>query len=239
MLEIATLLISLAGLMMIWRTYPEGAGSRTVPNKAQMYVLTNEQFGFIASLVTTVNDVFSFQIPYPFYVNHRERAIIFHRLDFIFRGLDQNSPTVGIQPRLQVDIQYSDKEPAADWNGAGEDVEDENTQAMFDGPFIFGQDLDSGAPDADATIPIQLKNARIVNYHYFPPDRDGLDAFFPVTIVFTNMSFDRDLVDQVADIATFSAFESVSLRCYFTERALTPQEKAMMKSEYYGLVPLS
>jgi len=47
------------------------------------------------------------------------------------------------------------------------------------------------------------------------------------------------LVDQNADAADFADFEKVSVRVYFTTRGLTAQEKSMIRSEFYGLVPLS
>ncbi len=222
----------------LWDVYgPE----RDVPTSAQMYVLTSEQFNWIASLVVGTNDVFTFQIPYPFYVDQQSQAIIFHRIDFIHRRTLLNSPSVSTRRRLQVDLQYSDKEPAADWDGAGEDTEDESIQAMFDGPFLVGESSEHGssAPDADATVPFLYPDSAITNVHYYPPDRNGLDAFFPVTVVLTNMSFSRDLVDEVADAEDNNAFDSLFLRCFFTTRNLTAQERAMMNSEYYGLVPLS
>lgn len=224
------------GIGDMWVNYgPE----RDVPVDAQMYVLTNEQYNFIASLVTGVNDVFSFQIPYPFYINHRTHAIIFHRIDFLFRSKDEPQITTSIQARLQIDLQYSDKEAAANWDGVGEDVEDENIQAMFDGPFMVGHNKGGMAPDTDAGLSVYTLNSSIVNVHYYPPDRNGLDAFFPLTVHFTNATFDRDLVEQIPDAASFNAFEKFSIRCYFTVRKLTRQEKNLMQSEYYGLVPLS
>lgn len=219
-----------------WVNY---GAERRVSNDARMYVLTNEQINLIASLVTTTNDVFSFQIPYPFYLDQQEKAMIIERIDFIHREFNATSPKTTDNERLSVDLQYSDKEPAANWDGAGEDVEDENIQAMFDGPFIFGSDGWSGAPDADATLVVMVPGNYITNVHYYPPDNNGLDAFFPVTVVFTNMSYSRDLVDQTVDKATFAAFEAISLRIYFTTRNLTPQEKSLMATEYYGMVPFS
>lgn len=212
---------------------------RRVPNSGRMFVLTNEQLRFIASLVTSTNDVLSVQIPYPFYIDQEEEAMIIDRMDFILRAKNNFGPTTGVQNILQVDLQYADKEPAADWDGAGEDVEDENIQAMFDGPFWFGITGWTGVGDADATIPLMVPSISVWNVHYFPPDRNGLDAFFPVTIVFTNTSYDRDLVDQNADPATFSFFERVYVRVFFTTRKLTAQEQSMIRSEFYGLVPLS
>lgn len=210
---------------------------RMVPNDARMYVLTNEQLNFIASLVATTNDVLSVQIPGPFNVDQNEQAFIIHRMDFILR----ERPNVGSSTHniLQVDLQYSDKEPAADWNGVGEDAEDENTQAMFDGPFYFGQTGPIFAADADATLAVVAPGITIGNVHYYPPDDDGLDTFFPVTIVFTRQTYDSDLVDQVVDQATFSAFEEVSLRIFFTVRDLTAREKDLMESEFYGVVPFA
>lgn len=221
---------------MRWEDY---GVPRRVSNKAQMYNLTNEQMGFIASLVTGTNDVFSFQIPYPFYIDQREEAIVIERMDFILRSIDHNQPGVSVQRRLQVDLQYSDKEPAADWNGAGEDIEDENIQAMFDGPFLFGADEPHMAGDTDATLAVLVPSSLLKNVHYYPPDNNGLDAFFPVTVVFTNMSYDRDLVDQIADAATFDWFERVGIRIFFHTRNLTPTEKSLLATEYYGMVPLS
>lgn len=213
--------------------------SRTVPRNAQMYVLTNEQINFIASLVVGTNDVFTFQIPYPFYVDQTEMAIVFHRIDFIYRQTAVNRVTASAHNRIQVDLQYSDKEPAADWNGDGEDVEDENIQAMFDGPFVIGENKYAMAPDTDALLAVQVALTSIINCHYYPPDAGGLDAFFPVTVVFTNMTHDRDLVDQIADAQNFTTFERVFLRIFFTTRRLSQAEKNLMNSEYYGLVPLS
>lgn len=223
----------------VWSDY---GVPRRVSNKAQMYVLTNEQIGFIASLVTGTNDVFSFQIPMPFYIDQQNQAVIYERIDFIFRFNHLNDPTLSNQNRLQVDLQYSDKEPAANWDGSGEDVEDENIQAMFDGPFLFGQGLRPTSAEiaaAGTTLIGVYPSINSTSVHYYPPDSNGLDAFFPVTVVFTNQTFGRDVADQVADVGTFTAFENVSLRCYFRVRNLTPSEKALMTSEYYGLVPYS
>ncbi len=210
---------------------------RRVPNSARTYTLTNEQCNFISNLVVGTNDIFSFQIPYPFYVDQREEAVVFHKIDFILRRNPLELSALSTQQRLTVDLQYSDKEPAADWNGLGEDVEDENIQAMFDGPFMIGLTGWSKAPDADATVPMVAPGLQLTNVHYYPPDFNGLDAFFPVTAVLMNNSYDRDLVDQTADAADFGAQEGFYVRPYFTTRKLTAQEKDMMTSEYYGLVP--
>lgn len=221
----------------LWSDY--GVPAR-VPNNARMFNLTNEQIGIIASLVTTTNDVFSWQIPYPFYVDQENVAMIIWRMDFIYRTKITNPPAAaGVYDMIQVDIQYSDKEPATNWDGAGEDTEDENIQAMFDGPFIFGETGETGEADADGTITIMIDPLIVGNVHYYPPDGNGLDAFFPVTVVFTNMSYDRDIVDNVADPATMAGFEKIGVRVFFTTRNLTPQEKSMIRSELYGLVPLS
>lgn len=212
---------------------------RSVPVDARMYVLTNEQLNFIASLVATTNDVLSVQIPGPFNVDQNEQAFIIHRMDFIMRTRPSTSVTATANNILQVDLQYSDKEPAADWNGNGEDVEDENTQAMFDGPFFFGQTGGAMAPDTDATLAVNGPGHSLVNVHYYPPDDDGLDTFFPVTIVFTRQTYDLDLVDQVPDQVDFTAFEIVSVRIFFTVRDLSPREKDLMESEFYGVVPFA
>lgn len=214
--------------------------ARRVPNRDRMYVLTNEQINLIANLVTGTNDVFSFQLPAPFYIDQRREAMIYDRIDFIFRSKPVNSPSAGAYDRLQVDLQYSDKEPAADWDQSGEDVEDENIQAMFDGPFIFGLNGELMAPDTDATLAVNPgPSDHITNVHYYPPDDNGLDAFFPLTVVLSNATFDRDLVDQIGDVATFTAFEKVYIRPYFHTRNLTADEIALMTSEYYGMVPLA
>lgn len=220
----------------IWYDYNP---PRTVPNNALEYTLTNEQINLVASLVVGMNDVFSFQIPYPFYVDQREEAVIFHKLDFMQRSPVRTSPLSTDLARLQVDLQYSDKEPAANWDGNSEDVEDENTQAMFDGPFLIGWNNESAAPDADALLMTLFPDNSIKMCHYYPPDRDGLDAFFPVTVVLTNQSFSRDLLDQIADTADYAAFERFSMRCWFTTRKLTSKERDMMTSEYYGIVPFA
>jgi len=211
-----------------------------VPKNARMFVLTNEQQGLIASLVTTTNDVFSWQVPYPFYVDQENVAMIIWRMDFVYRAKNRGGQALNeIRHILQVDIQYSDKEPASNWDGAGEDTEDENIQAMFDGPFYFGELGPTFAPDADAALAVVVPAVTITNVHYYGPDGDGIDAFFPVTIVYTNMAQDAELIDQIADPATFSDVENVSVRIYFTTRNLTPQEKSQIRSEFYGLVPLS
>ncbi len=212
---------------------------RMVPNNARMYVLTNEQLNFIASLVATTNDVLSIQIPGPFNVDQNEQAFIIHRMDFIIRQRPVTGAIASGHSLLQIDLQYSDKEPAANWNGNGEDVEDENTQAMFDGPFFVGETGPTMAPDADATLAVSQHGVVLSNVHYYPPDEDGLDTFFPVTIVITRQSYDLDLVDQIADQIDFAAFETFSVRIFFTVRDLTTREKQLMESEFYGVVPFA
>lgn len=220
----------------IWFNYGE---PRAVPNKTRQYVLTNEQVGFVASLVTTVNEIFSFQIPGPFYIDQREEAIIYHLIDFIIRAPALNSPVASDQGRLQVDLQYSDKEPAATWDGVGEDVEDENTQAMWYGPFIIGRNGWSSAADTSAPEAVFVPDNVNRCCHMYSPDRDGMDSFIPITVVLTNQSFSRDLDDGVADAASFTQFERFSMRCWFTTRNLTQKEKDLMATSYYGLIPFA
>lgn len=219
-----------------WYVYgPE----RSIPNNARMYVLTNEQINFIASLVSGTNDVLSLQIPGPFYVDQRKEAIVFHRIDFIMREQFNTSPSALGRFKLAINLQYSDKEPAANWNNDGEDVEDENTQAMFDGPILVGHNNWSAEGDADATLMVVYPDTDMRCCMYYPPAKKGLDAFFPVTVVLVNASADRDLVDQAADVVTFSTFEQFSMRCWFTTRKLTKRERDMMTTDYYGLIPFS
>lgn len=211
---------------------------RRVPNNARMAVLTNEQINLIASLVVGTNDVFSGQIPGPFYVDQREEAIIFHRIDFYMRSALNFGGNAGARSRVLIDLQYSDMEPAADWNAVGEDTEDENIQAMFDGPFLVGQKFNLGV-DTDAPEPVLVPVDGSQNVHYWPPDNDGLDAFFPVTFLLTNVSSSVDTVDLVVDAENFTNFEHFGIRYYFTTRPLTQKEKDMMTSEYYGIVPFA
>lgn len=212
--------------------------ARPVPNKALMYVLTNEQINLIANLVVGTNDVFSFQIPYPFYIDQRTEAVIAHRMDFYLRAQANFSGNSGNRNRLLINLQYSDREPAVDWNSAGEDAEDENIQAMFDGPFLVG--FKSNVPIGATNItPIPIEVDDVQNVHYYPPDRDGLDMFFPVTIVLVNASSSTDVADLAVDTADFAGIEQFGMRIYFTTRKLTQQERDMMTSEYYGLVPFS
>lgn len=220
----------------VWFNYGE---PRLLPNNTRQYVLTNEQVGFIASLVTGTNEIFSFQIPGPFYIDQREEAIIYEQIDWIMRAPAINSPVTSAQGRLQIDLQYSDKEPAATWDGVGEDVEDENTQAMWYGPMLIGRNGWSSAPDTNADTLVLVPDNVNRCCHMFPPDKNGMDSFFPITVVLTNQSFARTLATGAAAIQTFSQFERFSMRCWFTTRKLTSKEKDMLATDYYGLIPFA
>lgn len=164
---------------------------------------------------------------------------MYERIDFMYRASNRAKNVTTDHMKLQIDLQYSDKEPAADWDGAGEDVEDENIQAMFDGPMYIGEVEDTFAPDTDATLAVQTAVNLLQNVHYFPPTRKGLDAFFPVTVVLTNASYDLPLITQVLAAADFVQFERFSMRIFFTVRNLTAQEKSLIANKAYGLVPLA
>lgn len=193
-----------------------------IPNEADFYVLSNEDIGFIASLVVGTNESFTFPIPYPASMDLMNETMIIHAIEFIFARAQENEGGGGIF-NLNAFLEYLDFEFDADSSFDDGDDDDEIFKAMFAGPINFG--MLAGAPTASASVEVRNTWAdlnRHAKYIHFAP----LDCLYPLRVTFVNNSYTEALASGARTAANFTQFEYVYLRIWFTKRNLTAAEKA-------------
>lgn len=198
----------------------EGSVQEPFPDDIDFMWLSNEDLGFIATLVTGTNDVFAFAIPYPASMDLFSESMIIHAIDFMHgAGAIGASLT---QQILEVYIAMLDREFAATFRGSFADAEDENLKANLGGPFVFGN-LSPILVTTAATEP-SPSGQKITNVRWTPPV--PLDAVTPAYVQFVNKSAVWTLVTSAAAAANYTVFEQTALRIWFTTRRLTATEMA-------------
>lgn len=192
------------------------------PPDLDFYVLSNEDIGFIANLVTGTNDVFAFALPYPSSIDLFDETIVVHAIEFIFQSIAK--PTTGTSVYgLLAFLSMLDKEFSPTFLGVGADTEDENLKAQFAGNIYFGY----GRTNITAVASVEGTERNMdsmVKATYFPPI--PLDLVTPLYIQFVNQSATITLATNASAMRDFDQFEKVYLRVWFTTRKLTESEKS-------------
>lgn len=112
---------------------------RATKNRLDWVYLTNEVLGFITAMTTSLNDVFSFTLPYPSGIDLTEKTIEVYNLEFMLSNNDGTIGSDGTTNALWVYLSMLDLEFTATFQGQAVDAEDSNLKAHFAGPYYVGE----------------------------------------------------------------------------------------------------
>lgn len=192
-----------------------------LPFEVDFYELSNEDIGFTANLATGTNDSHSFSLPYPASIDLFEETIVVHCVEFY---MDLPAHTAGASAffGLQAFISMLQKDFSATYRDQGGDGEDENLKAQLDGWIYFGQK--KIIPTAAAAVEgVQRDMDVMQKAKWFPPV--PLDLVSPLYLQFVNASVNVTLATNNITDASFTPFEQVKTKVWFTRRKLTAAEK--------------
>lgn len=195
--------------------------SPNIPRSADFVNYTNEDIGFIASLVAGTNDVYGFALPYPATLDLFDETIVVHALEGIYH--DVGSLKVSTVARaLNIHLAMLDRAFGVSWFSLLGDAEDEAFKAQFAGPMFMG---DKGlnitaVAAAEGSYRESDSNSHIM---YIPPV--PLDLVTPLFVQISNASLAITLATNAAAENDFTAFEVVAFRVWFTRRNLSSEER--------------
>ena len=204
-----------------------------LPLDIDFYLLSNEDIGFIASLVTGTNDVEAFALPYPATIDLFDETIVVWAIDFIIQATLALNSAVTTQG-LMVHLSMLDVEFSASWFGNLTDADDEALKAQFAGPLYFGQTQTTVTATASVEGSERHPDGQQMN-RYYPPV--AMRLVTPLYIQFTTQSQTITLATNVVAELNFTTFERVALRVWFTRSPLTSFEKGfrMMQVRFQRL----
>jgi len=202
--------------------------TNVLPRGAKLAVFSNEDIDFEASLVTGVNENHEFYLPVPMAIDRFEETFVVHELEF--RMIDGNTVAQAgtAFQSLKVLLSYLDVDPSlTGFRGILTDNEDEFWKTVFFGPEIFGdvRKKVTATVAIDGSVSEGPQNQDLI---YTPPY--PLDQGIPMKIRFVNVSSTVLLATGVHTFATFTNFEKVSMRVWYTVRKLTSAEKSQRNS---------
>jgi len=206
---------------------------RILPDNIKAVVWTNENFGFVAALVTGTNDVYSFALPMPSTITLGKQTIILHALEIIKIGA--NGPSLGtVIENLDVYFQMLRRDFTVVGPSDGlADAHDESMKATFAGPMFIGERIGGNVPTANTQQQwVEMDGDR--NAMWWSPNKKGLRLNRPLIIHLVNRSTVITLATGAAADATFSNFEQVMLRAWYVPSNLSKKERTMWTG-YTGL----
>ncbi len=197
----------------------------THPGNLDFVVVTNEDLGFNNSLVTTTNDTFETTIPYPQEWDVDRNVVVLRKVQFILET--QKHFEEGGMENLAVYMSYLDRSPTATYRGGLADTNDEWFKSTFAGPMMFGDMIEQ--PLASAAVEVYfLPGNRNVIAEYIP--EIPLSMFFPIYLDFVNNSATGTLATGADTAASFTLFERVTLRYFYTIRSMNQAERDLMSA---------
>lgn len=198
---------------------------RELPDDLDFYWLSNEDIGFIATLVADTNDIFAFSLPYPAGINLFTETIFLYACDFLASA---GVAKLGEGESLHCYMSMLDLEFAADWDSNFSDAEDPNLKAHFDGPYNFGSSYAVNVPSAEDRGSIQpIEGSRSIRW--WPMQRLRLAT--PLFVQFVNSSVAIALATYARTQASFTGFEGIAIRPWFTITRLSRDEMTLRGSQ--------
>lgn len=195
-------------------------------NRADFAWFSNEDLGFIASLVTGTNDTEEYALPFASSIDLFEETTVLYRSDFML-GIEQIASVDDgdIVSALEMYMAMLQVEFAtATFQGGFTDVEDEALKTKFAGPFGIGRDIvmveGASIDQRDGQV-----GQSIVNVMQYMPFKSGIRLITPPYYTIVNKSWSFAATTGITAPATFSAFEAFAQRVWHRKSSLTPQER--------------
>lgn len=190
-----------------------------MPLEADFVTYSNEDIGFTADLTTGTNENIKFAMPLPASLDLFSETVIWHSFEFMLGSPGAGTGTT--HHGLQAYFSMLDDTPTATFRGTLADVDDAWWKSQFAGPMYFGNDQRAVTAVAAVEGQERTMDGNIIA-QYTPPV--PIDATSPLQVTFANASTGYVLATNAAAPATFSIFEQVSIRAWFTIRDLDAME---------------
>lgn len=191
------------------------------PANLDWYVMSNEDVGFTASLVTGTNESYQFAMPYPASFDLETESLIVYALEQYLQFEHEYNTAGSNYFSLTSFLSMLKKDLLATNRGQAVDTEDEFYKAQFASNITMGQ---SGPPAATVNITGlgSEKFDTVQDSIYYPPI--PMDLVVPLYVTLVNSSKQRTLATNAAADLTFSAQETYSAKAWFTTRRLSRTE---------------
>lgn len=207
-------------------------GPPRVMSRSDWALFTNEQYGFTGALVSGVNNVFAFAMPYPSGFNLETQTITSSKFEF---DQHDSNPSGDAQQQLSVMISMLDKELSATFNKLT-DADDENLRAQFASAIMFGDGrLVSSFADANGNVVDITGEHRGADWY---PEIRKVDQLTPMYFQFINNSMGAVTAAGGGLTNTnylVASVEATTIREWFNVRALTGAEKSMRNQQLQWL----
>ncbi len=193
-------------------------------NNIDMAVVTNEDFGFNATLTTGTNETFETTIPYPQEWDPEDEVCTFYEMRFLQN--DENNAQDDSNTSLGVTLSMIDRSASATLRGIGVDADDEWRKSLFRNAMFFGTGAGYPTVGTGANL-VQYTHDIMIEAVYRP--KLPIPAFFPVYPELINYSttYAATTGDQTA--ASYSVFERFELDYDYTIRRMNRRERALFQ----------
>lgn len=196
--------------------------------RADFATFSNEDIGFIASLVTGTNDTYEYAQPFPSSYDLFEDAMVWYRTDHMF-GVEGNDVADGeTVSKLDIYSSFLQVEFAVTFQGSYADSTDEAMKTKLHGPMSVGQRSFLGSTAGASSVAhaaYHVDGNQLQNVHEYAINRQGYDIFTPYYYVLVNKSHDWAAQTGITVTASYVAFENFMQRIWHRKRSLTPQER--------------
>jgi len=193
------------------------------PSDLDFVVVTNEDLGFTANLVTGVNENFESTIPYPQEWDPDSEVCVLRKIQGWLNQESSHRDDVGSS--LVTSLSYLDRSPTATFRGTQSDTEDEYIKSLFAGPMSSGTKL---WPTATGFLGGFFDNRMTYGWEYVP--ELPLSMFFPIYLELVNNTVSVDVATGDETNVTFSSVEAVNHRYYYNIRRMNKAERMMQEA---------
>ncbi len=192
------------------------------PNLDTVHV-SNEDWGFNASLVTTVNDNFETSIPYPQEWDQDTEVMTMYQMWGWLQTVERYRDDAG--QAVLTALSMIDRSPAATFTGVATDAEDEYLKSLFTPMMFCGPDVIAPSAASNITL-VPLKVHNNTGWDYVP--QLPVPTIFPVFVDIINTSLTVDLAGTDSS-ATFADFERYQWDYWYTVRRMTSRERSFIQ----------
>lgn len=203
-----------------------GAVRRHYSRAADFAWMSNEDLGWIATLVTATNDMEELSVAYVASIDLFEETQIFEALETI--GAHQIPSNISLddgQIALAINVYYSmlDKALTATFQGAGNDADDEALKALLGGPNFVGQNSYSKAGTGTDEPGFGGFLDQHISDHWTPPQ--NMRARTPIFMKISNQSAAIAATTGIDTEASHANFEQIAQRYWWRSSRLRRSER--------------
>jgi len=187
--------------------------------------MSNEDQGWVATLVTATNDNEEFSKAYVASIDLFEETEIFEAVETMHNQQLPSSYTKidgGIALAILCWYSMLDKPLVATFQGSGSDAEDETMKTFLGGPYFVGQ-THFGKTDAALDVAYGGQLDHIIHNHWTPPQ--NMRARTPIFKKLTNVSMAVAEATGLGSEASHANFENYGERDWWRPSRLRSRER--------------